>query len=292
MRGRESRRSLGSLILDSGATDHIFTEREHFVEYTPTLSTQRAFITTTDGSSHKVAGTGFVHIRVRNGETFFVQPLNSIHVPTFSCTLVSTSCLVKRGGLSFLQLPTGPELKKGNVKWADVVEQPSGLTLLAATIIMPGSHNTTTNLSTGMIWHHKLGHPGADVMSDFVRRGDIPKLSPDELAEVKGCQVCCQGKMSQLSHAKASEDLGTCPKMGCIHLDLIGPLYVRSANGAFTYAQTGIEVSTRLSFVSLLKTKDEALNRAKVTIQLLEVQSGLPLHSIRTDKGGEYVSQD
>ena len=51
-----------SLILDSGATDHIFTEREHFVEYTPTLSTQRAFITTVDGSSHKVASTGFVHI--------------------------------------------------------------------------------------------------------------------------------------------------------------------------------------------------------------------------------------
>ena len=96
--------------------------------------------------------------------------------------------------------------------------------------------------------------------------------------------------MSQLSHAKASEDLGTCPKMGRIHLDLIGPLSVRSANGAFTYAQTGIEVSTRMSFVSLLKTKDEALDRAKVIIQLLEVQSGLPLQSIRTDKGGEYVS--
>ena len=140
-----------SLILDSGATDHIFTEREHFVEYTPTLSTQRAFITIADGSSHKVAGTGFVHIRVRNGSSFFQQPLNSIHVPTFACTLVSTSCLVKRGGLSFLQLPTGPELKKGDVKWADVVEQPSGLTLLAATIIMPGSHNTTANLFTGMI---------------------------------------------------------------------------------------------------------------------------------------------
>ena len=46
------------LFVDSGATDHIFTEREHFVEYTPTLSTQRAFITTADGSSHKVAGTG------------------------------------------------------------------------------------------------------------------------------------------------------------------------------------------------------------------------------------------
>ena len=80
--------------------------------------------------------------------------------------------------------------------------------------------------------------------------------------------------------------------MGRIHLDLIGPLFVRSADGGFTYAQKGIEVSTRLSFISLLKTKDEALDRAKVTIQLLEVRSGLPLQSIKTDKGGEYVSQD
>ena len=40
-----------SLILDSGATDHIFTERDHYVEYTPTVSTQRAFIATAESGT-------------------------------------------------------------------------------------------------------------------------------------------------------------------------------------------------------------------------------------------------
>ena len=42
-------------------------------------------------------------------------------------------------------------------------------------------------------------------------------------------------------------------------MDLVGPLVVVSANGGYQYFQSGIEVSTRVSFVSLLKKKSEAL---------------------------------
>ena len=48
----------------------------------------------------------------------------------------------------------------------------------------------------------------------------------------------------------------------------------------------------RLSFISLLKHKGEALEKSKGIIKVLEVESGLPLRSIRTDGGGEYTSAE
>ena len=78
-------------------------------------------------------------------------------------------------------------------------------------------------------------------MSDMARRGDIPRLNQEELTEVRDCEICCMGKMGQKGHAMASDDVATMPKMGRLHLDLIGPFGVKSMHGGFDYAQTGID---------------------------------------------------
>ena len=145
------------LWLDSGSTDRVFRNKDHFVEYDTNVPMQHSFIYTADGTLHKVESTGFVHIRVKNGDSFFVVPLIALHVPTFAVTLVSTDCLVQRGGLSFAQTPHGPKLTKNGQKWADVNRQRNGLSLVHASIIMPGSSGLQANLSIGMLWHGKLG---------------------------------------------------------------------------------------------------------------------------------------
>ena len=91
---------------------------------------------------------------------------------------------------------------------------------------MPGSSDLQANLSIGMLWHGKLGHLDVPAMSDMVRRGDIPRLSQGELIEVRDCEICCMGKMGQRGHALASDDVATMPRMGRLHLDLIGPFGV------------------------------------------------------------------
>ena len=82
------------LWLDSSSTDHVFTNKDHFVEYDANVPMQHSFIHTADGTPHKVEGTCFVYIRVKNGDSFFVVPLTALHVPTFAATLVSTDCHV------------------------------------------------------------------------------------------------------------------------------------------------------------------------------------------------------
>ena len=94
----------------------------------------------------------------------------------------------------------------------------------------------------------------------MVKRGDIPRVSHGELTLIKDYEICCMGKMGQRGHALASDDVATMPSMGRLHLDLIGPFGVRSMHGGFDYAQTGIEVNSRLLTVSLLKHKSDAVS--------------------------------
>ena len=44
------------------------------------------------------------------------------------------------------------------------------------------------------------------------------------------------GKMGQMGHALASDDVAPMPKMGRLHLDLVSLFGVRSIHGDFEYA--------------------------------------------------------
>ena len=78
--------------------------------------------------------------------------------------------------------------------------------------------------------------------------------------------------------------------MDRIQLDLVGPMGVPSKHGGHIYFQTGMDIGTRLSSVSLLKSKSDALRVSQASIEALEVESNTKLKSLRTDGGGEYTS--
>ena len=69
-------------------------------------------------------------------------------------------------------------------------------------------------------------------------------------------------------------------------MDLVGPISVVSHHGGFKYFQSCIDVNTRLSVVSLLKNKFEALTVSRVVIAQLESKSGRRLKTLRIDGGG------
>ena len=56
------------LILDSGATDHIFPSIEHFLDYrTDSIPLGSRFIYTTDDKPHEVKGSGIVTLLLHQG---------------------------------------------------------------------------------------------------------------------------------------------------------------------------------------------------------------------------------
>lgn len=287
------------LILDSGATDHIFPSSDCFSEYsTDAVPLSSAFIYTADDKPHEVKGSGIVTLRLHRGMEETTVRLHALHVPSLGQTLVSLACINRRGGVEFQLSKIGvPTLTKDGQTWADLSTTKNGLFLLSGSIVMPDlvksrSESVGHALSVGQDWHLRLGHPGLTMMKEMSSKGLIPVLTSSECEEVQTCEVCCQAKMAQSPHKKVSESSKACAKMDKIHLDLVGPLAVKSAHGGYSYFQSGIDVGSRLSFVSLLKLKSEALEVSKVLIASLESDSSLPLKSVRTDGGGEYCSAD
>ena len=122
-------------------------------------------------------------------------------------------------------------------------------------------------------------------METMIAQGMIPSLTKAKRSKVANCEICCAAKMAQGSH-KAHTVEPDCQKLDRIHLDLVGPMRTISKHGLFTYFQFGIDVGTRMSFVSLFKSKGEAFTASKPLITALEVEARTNLKSLRTDGGG------
>ena len=141
-------------------------------------------------------------------------------------------------------------------------------------------------LTVGTDWHLRLGHPGFTVMEAVSAKSMIPSLTKDERSKVANCEICCASKMAQGSHAAHNEESQICEKLDRVHLDLVGPMQTASKHGQYHYFKSGFDVGTRLSFVSLLKTKGGAFAASKPLITALEVEARTNLQCLRTDGGG------
>ena len=90
------------LILDSGATDHIFPSIEHFSDYrTDSIPLGSRFILTADDKPHEVKGSGIVTLSLHEGMETVTVRLHALHVPSLGQTLVSLSCLNRKGQIEF-----------------------------------------------------------------------------------------------------------------------------------------------------------------------------------------------
>ena len=118
------------------------------------------------------------------------------------------------------------------------------------------------------------------------------RLAKAERSKVANCEICCAAKMARGSHKAHTIQPEACQKLGRIHLDLVGPMSTVNKHGQFMYFQSGIDVGTRMSFVSLLKSKGEAFDASKPLITALEVEARTNLKSLRMDEGGEYISHE
>ncbi|GKF66203.1 retrotransposon protein, putative, ty1-copia subclass [Tanacetum coccineum] len=79
--------------------------------------------------------------------------------------------------------------------------------------------------------------------------------------------------------------------LGLIHTDVCGPLRHVSKKGA-SYFITFTDDYSRYGYVYLLKHKHEVFETFKVFKNEVENQIGKTIKVIRSDRGGEYISQE
>nr|GEV10926.1 hypothetical protein [Tanacetum cinerariifolium] len=87
-------------------------------------------------------------------------------------------------------------------------------------------------------------------------------------------------------HTERATDL-----LGIIHTDVCGPLRHVSRQGA-SYFITFMDDYSRFGYVYLLKHKHEVFETFKVFKNEVENQLGKTIKALRSDRGGEYISQE
>lgn len=104
------------------------------------------------------------------------------------------------------------------------------------------------------------------------------------------CKGCILGKQHKESFPSGKSIREKAP-LEIVHLDLCGPMQTPSLAGS-QYFLTFIDDFTRKTWVYFLKNKSEVFEKFRNFKALVEIQSGLHIKVLRTDRGGEYISKE
>ena len=135
-----------------------------------------------------------------------------------------------------------------------------------------------------MIWHQKLGHLSISYMkylfSSMISNLDIFEFS---------CQTCILAKSHRVSYLTNSNK--SCIPFALIHFDVWEPTSY-SDNFGFRWFVTFIDDCTRMTWLYLMKHKNEVFNKFRSFHTMIKTQYSAILKILRSDNGEEYVSYE
>ncbi|GKE31672.1 retrotransposon protein, putative, ty1-copia subclass, partial [Tanacetum coccineum] len=142
------------------------------------------------------------------------------------------------------------------------------------------------NLDSSLLWHCRLGHISKKCIEKLQHDGLLNSIDIESLGK---CVSCLSGKMVRKPYShqvERAKDL-----LGLIHTDACGPFRIVSRQGA-SYFITFTDDFSCYGYVYLLKHKHEVFETFKVFQKEVENQLRKTIKSLRSDRGGEYTSQE
>ena len=117
----------------------------------------------------------------------------------------------------------------------------------------------------------------------------ITVLESFELDTFDTCDSCLKGKMTKLPFSEKGERVDEL--LGLVHTDVCGPMTTH-ALGGYSYFITFIDDHSHYGYVYLMKHKSEAFEKFREFRSEVEKQLGKSIKILRSDRGGEYLSQE
>ena len=236
------------LIIDTGCTDHIVTQKELFENLEPcsvkNVKDPKDNLTPVEG-----IGDVPVKLHLKNGKEEEMVLRNVFHVPNYEVNLLSVNRWVKFGH-KFTFKKNDAKLMLGHDPQVDLIED-SGLFYLKITFQGSSAcHSTTHNTSRAAIeggidlCHQRLGHLNKEDVKCTIG-------CEDNLKEV--CETCALGKQSGKPVPKETKNRAQKP-LELVYSDILSPFEVPSLNG-FRYATTFIDEWSKHSVVKFMSKK-------------------------------------
>ncbi|WJZ83066.1 hypothetical protein VitviT2T_002777 [Vitis vinifera] len=272
-------------IIDSGATDHMtFDSRQ----VSPLRPSSQKIVSTANGNTTPVIGKGSLTLTdTLNLDSVLVVPSLDYNLLSVSQITAALSCIVifwpEFCVIKDIQTrqTIGCGIKQGKLYYLDLQSKDSNK--LQQALMADGSEGEKKK-SEIWLWHRRLGH------ASF---GYLKKLFPSLFAKSDissfRCDICELAKSHRVSFPLILNK-SPFPFM-VIHFDVWGPSKVPTLSGSRWFV-TFIDDYTRMTWLCLMKTKDEVNLLFQKFHKMIETQYNAKVRVLRSDNGGEYQSSD
>ncbi|KAG7544127.1 GAG-pre-integrase domain [Arabidopsis thaliana x Arabidopsis arenosa] len=273
---------------DSGCSNHMCGNKSWFSNLDEGF---RHTVKLGNNSPLTVTGKGSVNLRV-DGRLHIITDV--YFVPDLASNLISVGQLLEKG-CEFLikqgeckvyhsELGLILQMKMTTNKLFKIMATKNGMNLASECL-------QTTATNELQLWHRRYGHlnyKGLKMLQQQNMVRGLPQMKTSEEAEK--CVSCLVGKQHRESIPKKSVWRSS-RRLQLIHSDLCGPISPASTSDK-RYILTFIDDYSRKVWVYFLSNKSETFVLFTKFKNQMERETGESLVCLRTDRGGEYMSNE
>ncbi|CAI7813167.1 unnamed protein product [Closterium sp. NIES-54] len=254
------------------------------------------------GSGDTLQAIGIGTITVKGKEREVLNVKGVLHVPGLATNLLSCSQLARQEYICTFTIGGCTVRKVGAVVMEAKLEKGLYLVLVCVPHVEKAHGVEAEDAACSTRWrdvgqvtadllHLRMGHAGRQQLVECVRKGELKGV---EIKEGGGqpskCPDCTTGKLPRTSFP-TSTTRASAP-LDLVHTDVCGPMQTLDREMGSKYFITFLDDFSRLSWVTLVKTKDEVAKVFKRWIRYAEREAGAKVKILRSDRGGEYMGKD
>lgn len=277
-------------VVDSGATDHMINNM-HLLHVSHKLQTPLKVKVAKEGSTINVTHGGTLRLvsKVESGRKNLVfqdVTLNDVLVaPELRSNLLSVRKIAANGGevifkSDSVEIRNKEEIVARGARMGNLFIVKFSLSQMVANLV------DSSKQAINLLWHRRLGHLHMANVCKLASKMSSG-IKDDVTNQLNFCEACVRGKQTKLPYD------GTRPStkrpLERVHSDVCGPMSEAALDGS-RYFVTFIDDYTHFLVIYLLKSKDEVFGKFEEFLNMAQTQFGTKLAHLRTDRGGEYVS--
>lgn len=269
--------------LDNGASNHMSGQRSKFMELDEQVTGAVRF---GDVSTVKIHGKGSVQFTTNDGHECILKEV--YFIPTLRNNIVSLGQLSENGHKivmkdDYLWIYNAANKlvlkvrKSANRLYKVITKESKEVCML------------TKAEENAWLWHLRLGHVNFKSLS-LMSKGNMARGLPDLVQLRELCEGCLLSKQTRRPFPSQTDFLAK-ERLDLIHGDICGPISPTTPSGN-KYFLLLVDDFSRVMWVYMLKTKDEAFLHFKRFKAAVEKESERVIKVFRTDRGGEFCSNE
>ena len=266
-----------NLLVDSGASAHIITDKSSFIRFDTTFNPNEHTIELANSTqmSGIVQGKGDAVIKLvsTNGKICDITLENALFIPSYKQNILSVPSMTKKG----VTVTFCPD--------SALITTPNGTSFqinLKGKLYYINTINSDVRKKRSLkVWHETLGHCNQQDVLKLENSVEGMQITDKSLFQ---CDVCIEGKMTQFRNHKTDEKAKK--PLELVHTDLAGPISPASKEGC-KYAVIFVDDFSGVIFTYFIKQKSDTVKATEKFLADVSIYGSI--ERLRSDHGTEYT---